>query len=127
MKLACHLFFFAFLSCEKIMAFMLQHPAMCEIVRMNSEYSLYMGKCIRIWCGESSPDSSPSLHPGVFDQIRIIFQMIFSLKKIENSSNTSFFRRVRVALTEDGVPMSTLREIALLKSLDAFKHPNIVK
>lgn len=38
-----------------------------------------------------------------------------------------FFFRVRVALTEDGVPMSTLREIALLKQLDAFKHPNIVK
>lgn len=34
---------------------------------------------------------------------------------------------MRVALTEDGVPMSTLREIALLKQLDAFKHPNIVK
>lgn len=32
-----------------------------------------------------------------------------------------------MALTEDGVPMSTLREIALLKQLDAFKHPNIVK
>lgn len=38
-----------------------------------------------------------------------------------------YFLRVRVALTEDGVPMSTLREIALLKQLDAFKHPNIVK
>lgn len=35
--------------------------------------------------------------------------------------------RVRVALTEDGVPMSTLREIALLKQLDGYKHPNIVK
>lgn len=47
-----------------------------------------------------------------------------------NSINISFYRclyRVRVALTEDGVPMSTLREIALLKQLDAFKHPNIVK
>lgn len=43
------------------------------------------------------------------------------------SSQSYCFSRVRVALTEDGVPMSTLREIALLKSLDAFKHPNIVK
>lgn len=42
-----------------------------------------------------------------------------------NSWNSE--NRVRVALTEDGVPMSTLREIALLKQLDAFKHPNIVK
>lgn len=37
------------------------------------------------------------------------------------------FNRVRVAMTEDGVPTSTIREIALLKQLDAFKHPNIVK
>lgn len=46
------------------------------------------------------------------------------LKKIFHKC---YFLRVRVALTEDGVPMSTLREIALLKQLDAFKHPNIVK
>lgn len=51
-------------------------------------------------------------------------------RQSENINATSFpfvVCRVRVALTEDGVPMSTLREIALLKQLDAFKHPNIVK
>lgn len=32
-----------------------------------------------------------------------------------------------IPLTEDGIPMNTLREIALLKQLNAYKHPNIVK
>ncbi|XP_026482278.1 cyclin-dependent kinase 4 [Ctenocephalides felis] len=36
-------------------------------------------------------------------------------------------KKVRVALTEDGIPMSTLREIALLKQIDGYQHPNIVK
>lgn len=44
-----------------------------------------------------------------------------------HNNEWNIYFRVRVALTEDGVPMSTLREIALLKQLDAFKHPNIVK
>lgn len=36
-------------------------------------------------------------------------------------------KKVRVPLTEDGMPMSTLREISLLKQLDTYEHPNIVR
>lgn len=36
-------------------------------------------------------------------------------------------KKVRIALNENGVPMSTLREIALLKQLNASDHANIVK
>lgn len=36
-------------------------------------------------------------------------------------------KKVRIPLTENGVPMSTLREIALLKQLNAMNHPHIVK
>lgn len=36
-------------------------------------------------------------------------------------------KKVRIALTSDGIPMTTLREISLLKQLDSFQHPNIVK
>ncbi|XP_012285485.1 cyclin-dependent kinase 4 [Orussus abietinus] len=36
-------------------------------------------------------------------------------------------KKVRVPLTEDGLPTSTLREIAALKQLDRFEHPHIVK
>ncbi|XP_066249155.1 cyclin-dependent kinase 4 [Euwallacea similis] len=36
-------------------------------------------------------------------------------------------KKVCIPLTEDGIPMNTLREIALLKQLNAYDHPNIVK
>ncbi|XP_072744828.1 cyclin-dependent kinase 4 [Anoplolepis gracilipes] len=36
-------------------------------------------------------------------------------------------KKVRVPLTDDGLPMSTLREIAALKSLERYEHPNIVR
>lgn len=36
-------------------------------------------------------------------------------------------KKIRVSLTEDGIPMNTLREIALLKQLDTHEHPNIVR
>ncbi|KAL0108388.1 hypothetical protein PUN28_015139 [Cardiocondyla obscurior] len=36
-------------------------------------------------------------------------------------------KKVRIPLTEDGLPMSTLREIAALKSLERYEHPHIVR
>lgn len=36
-------------------------------------------------------------------------------------------KKIRISLTADGIPMTTLREIALLKNLDSFNHPHIVK
>merc|ERR1719458_1040591 len=36
-------------------------------------------------------------------------------------------KKVRIALTEDGVPMSVLREISLLRHLGKYSHPNIVR
>jgi len=36
-------------------------------------------------------------------------------------------KKVRFTMTEDGVPMAILREISLLKQLEKFDHPNIVK
>lgn len=36
-------------------------------------------------------------------------------------------KKVRVPVTEDGLPSSTLREIAALKQLESFEHPQIVK
>lgn len=36
-------------------------------------------------------------------------------------------KKVRIPLSDEGIPISTLREIALLKQIDTFQHPNIVK
>lgn len=35
-------------------------------------------------------------------------------------------KKVRIPLSEDGLPVSTIREIAALKSLEPYEHPNIV-
>ncbi|XP_014299979.1 cyclin-dependent kinase 4 isoform X2 [Microplitis demolitor] len=44
-----------------------------------------------------------------------------------SSGQVVALKKVRVPLTEDGLPTSTLREIAGLKQLERFEHPNIVK
>ncbi|CAB4055688.1 CDK6 [Lepeophtheirus salmonis] len=36
-------------------------------------------------------------------------------------------KKMKFCLTEDGVPMAILREISLLKQLERFDHPNIVR
>ncbi|CAB0009269.1 unnamed protein product [Nesidiocoris tenuis] len=36
-------------------------------------------------------------------------------------------KKIRIHLTEDGFPTSTLREIATLKQIDQFEHPNIIR
>ncbi|XP_033105828.1 cyclin-dependent kinase 4-like [Anneissia japonica] len=43
------------------------------------------------------------------------------------SGDVVALKRIRVQATEEGMPMSTLREIALLKHLDSHEHPNIVR
>lgn len=47
--------------------------------------------------------------------------------KDKQTGNDVALKKVYVPLTEDGIPMSTLREIALLRQLNSHDHPNIVK
>lgn len=51
---------------------------------------------------------------------------VFRAKDI-SSNTTVALKKVKVTLTEEGIPMNTLREIALLKQLDSHEHPNIVR
>lgn len=43
------------------------------------------------------------------------------------NGNIVALKKVRVPITEDGLPTSTLREIATLKQLQRFGHPHIVR
>lgn len=36
-------------------------------------------------------------------------------------------KRVRIPITDDGVPLSTIREVSLLKQIGTYRHPNIVQ
>jgi len=49
--------------------------------------------------------------------------------KAEDKKNNDIvaMKKVRIALTEDGVPMSVLREVSLLRHLGKYNHPNIVR
>ncbi|XP_055630299.1 cyclin-dependent kinase 4 [Toxorhynchites rutilus septentrionalis] len=66
-----------------------------------------------------------------YEELNVIgtgaYGTVYKARDLGNEGNIVALKKVRVALTEDGVPMSTLREIALLKQLDAFQHPNVVK
>ncbi|KAI5729329.1 hypothetical protein M8J76_001435 [Diaphorina citri] len=52
---------------------------------------------------------------------------VFKARDLQNKGNYVAMKKLRVKLNEDGIPMSTLREISILKQLDTFEHPNIVR
>ena len=52
---------------------------------------------------------------------------VYKAKDLSNNGHVVALKKVRVPLTDDGVPMSTLREIALLRQLDQYEHPYIVR
>ncbi|XP_071438835.1 cyclin-dependent kinase 4 [Hetaerina americana] len=70
-------------------------------------------------------------HPGKYEEVSVIgtgaYGTVYKAKDLSNPGVMVALKKVRVPLTEDGVPMSTLREIALLKQLDQHEHPNIVR
>lgn len=43
------------------------------------------------------------------------------------TSNIVAMKRIRIQITEEGLPISTIREIAYLRQLEKYNHENIVK
>lgn len=68
---------------------------------------------------------------GNYEELAIIgtgaYGTVYKARDLSNDGVIVALKKVRVPLTDDGVPMSTLREIALLKHLDKYEHPNIVR
>jgi hypothetical protein len=52
---------------------------------------------------------------------------VWKARDLQREGKFVALKKVRVPLSEDGVPMSTLREIGLLKQVDQHEHPNIVR
>lgn len=52
---------------------------------------------------------------------------MYKARDTANEGQMVALKKVRVPLTEEGVPMSTLREISLLKQMEKYEHPNIVR
>uniref|UniRef100_W8BJJ2 cyclin-dependent kinase n=1 Tax=Ceratitis capitata TaxID=7213 RepID=W8BJJ2_CERCA len=81
------------------------------------------------WIMSSAPNygDSDSLN---YEELNVIgtgaYGTVYRAKD-NQSGKIVAIKKVRIPITDNGVPMSTLREIALLKHLNASDHPNIVK
>lgn len=68
---------------------------------------------------------------GNYEELSMIgngaYGTVFKARDRSNPGNIVALKKVRLPLTEDGVPFNTLREISLLKQLDQYEHPNIVR
>lgn len=62
-----------------------------------------------------------------YDNVLGAYGTVYKARDLLKGGQIVAMKKVKVALTEDGIPLSTLREIALLQQLGAYKHPNIVR
>uniref|UniRef100_T1JAR4 cyclin-dependent kinase n=1 Tax=Strigamia maritima TaxID=126957 RepID=T1JAR4_STRMM len=85
--------------------------------------------------GQSSEEASifSGIHSNTknYEEVALIgtgaYGTVYKARDMKNEGSFVALKKVRVSLTEDGVPMSTLREIALLKQIESYEHPNIVR
>lgn len=52
---------------------------------------------------------------------------VYRARDRANNGQIVALKKVRIPLVDDGLPMNTLREISLLKQLEHYEHPNIVR
>ncbi|CAG9134173.1 unnamed protein product [Plutella xylostella] len=66
-----------------------------------------------------------------YEELNVIgtgaYGTVYKARDLHNGGQIVAMKKVKVPLTQDGIPLSTLREIALLRQLEAYKHPNIVR
>ncbi|KAH8040654.1 hypothetical protein HPB51_011969 [Rhipicephalus microplus] len=55
------------------------------------------------------------------------FGTVYKARDRQNEGRFVALKKVRVSLNEEGIPTGTLREIGLLRQLDAAQHPNVVR
>jgi len=81
--------------------------------------------------GRGRPVNLPLLRdPDHYEEINVIGNGAYgTVYKARDTINDSIvaIKKVKLGLTEDGVPMQVLREISLLKQLGKANHPNIVR
>lgn len=52
---------------------------------------------------------------------------VYKARDLQNGGQIVALKRIRIQNTEEGMPMSAIREIALLRQLEGHEHPNIVR
>lgn len=84
---------------------------------------------------EMTPVSSPSLRMAQctglqYEPVAEIgggaYGTVYKARDIESGKFVAL-KNVRVQTDQNGLPVSTVREVALLKRLEQFDHPNVVR
>ncbi|KTF98985.1 hypothetical protein cypCar_00009778, partial [Cyprinus carpio] len=52
---------------------------------------------------------------------------VYKARDLKNGGRFVALKRVRVQTEEEGMPLSTIREVAVLRQLESFEHPNVVR
>lgn len=52
---------------------------------------------------------------------------VYKARDLQNEGRFVALKKVRVQTGEEGMPLSTIREVALLRQLETFEHPNVVR
>lgn len=80
-----------------------------------------------VWYVQRTFDPEFPVYLPHFTVILGAYGTVFKARDLSNNGHVVALKKVRVPLADDGVPMSTLREIALLRQLDQYEHPYIVR
>lgn len=52
---------------------------------------------------------------------------VYKARDLVNEGQSVAIKKVKVALNDDGVPATLIREISLLRQLEMYEHPNVVR
>ena len=78
----------------------------------------------------SNIHNSPLSNQPLYEEISVIghgaYGTVYKGYDLKTSKIVAM-KRIRIQITEEGLPISTIREIAYLKHLEKYDHPNIVK
>ena len=67
-----------------------------------------------------------------YEEVAVIgngaYGTVYKARDLKNDGQFVAIKKIRIQTSaEEGMPMSTIREIAMLKQLENFEHPNIVR
>lgn len=82
--------------------------------------------------GETAGDlAAATSNASNYEEVALIgsgaYGTVYKARDLANKGEMVALKKVRIPLTEDGVPISLIREISLLKQLENFAHPNVVR
>ncbi|XP_070174896.1 cyclin-dependent kinase 6-like [Littorina saxatilis] len=66
-----------------------------------------------------------------YEEVAVIgngaYGTVYKARDLRNEGQFVALKRIRLSNTEEGMPMTAIREISVLKQLEKYEHPNIVK